>query len=104
MRNVRTVVEKIIIEAAQYLKVHHDRDIPQPKINKEEARARVKTDFQIDSVRHAIIPKTEVKEVLCYEFKDKYKGGDFIVYVDGLTGQETKILKIIKDENGTLTF
>lgn len=96
--------EIIGIDATPYLKAHHDRDIPEPKITKEQARASVKTTFQIDSIRLAIIPKTGIKEVLCYEFKGKYRGSDFIVYVDALTGQETKILKIIKDENGTLTF
>lgn len=96
--------EIVGLDAAQYLKAHHDRDIPTPDITKEEARGRVRTDFDISSVRLAIIPKSGLKEVLCYEFKGTYQGGDFIVYVDASTGQETKILKIIKNENGTLTF
>lgn len=92
------------IDAAQYLKAHHERDSLQPKITAEDARGRVKTNFDIESVRLAVIPKSGATEILCYEFKGKYNGGDFIVYVDASTGQETKILKIIKDENGTLTF
>lgn len=96
--------EIVGMDAAQYLKAHHQRDLPEPKINADEARARIKTNFDIDSVRLAVIPRTGVEEILCYEFKGKYNGGDFIVYVDASTGREEKILKIIQDENGTLTF
>lgn len=92
------------IDAAQYLKSHHNRDIPEPKLTESEAREKVRVDFEVDSVRLAIIPETGIKEVLCYEFKGKYQGSDFIVYINALTGKETKILKIIKNENGTLTF
>ncbi len=96
--------EVVGYDAAQFLKAHYKRDIPQPQISKEEARGRVKTNFDIENVRLAIIPKSSLEEQLCYEFKGKYQGSDFIVYVNALTGQETKILKIIKNENGTLTF
>ncbi|MTI48879.1 germination protein YpeB [Sporosalibacterium faouarense] len=92
------------MDAAQYLKAHHDRNIRQPELTQSEARGKVKTDFDVDSARLAIIPKEGAKEYLCYEFKGTYQGGDFIVYVDAITGKEVKILKIIKDENGTLTF
>ena len=91
-------------DAAAYLTSHYDRDIPEPKLTEEEARDRVRYSFDIDSIRLAIIPKEGKKEALCYEFKGKYQGSDFIVYINALTGQEEDILKIIKDENGTLTF
>lgn len=96
--------EIVGIDAAQYLKSHHKRDLPEPNITQEEAGGRIKTNFDIENVRLAVIPRSGVEEVFCYEFKGQYNGSDFIVYVDALTGQETKILKIIKDENGTLTF
>ena len=96
--------EIVGFDAAAYLIAHHERDIPSPILTEEEARQRVKTNFDVDSVRLAIIPKKGLEEVLCYEFKGTYQDSPFIVYIDALTGQETKILKIIKDENGTLTF
>lgn len=94
--------EIVGFDAAAYLMSHHDRDIPEPKLTEQEARERVRLDFNIDSIRLAIIPKESKKEVLCYEFKGKYRGEDYIVYINALTGQEEKILKVIKDENGVL--
>lgn len=96
--------EVVGYDAAPYLQRHHDRDIPEPKITQEEARDKVRLDFNIDSIRLAIIPKGGSSEVLCYEFKGKYKDNDYIVYINALNGKEEKILQIIKDENGTLTF
>ena len=72
-------------------------------LTEAQAQKQIKTDFAIDSVRLALIPKGE-KEVVCYEFKGKYEGSDFIVYINGETGQEEQILQIIQNENGTLTF
>lgn len=95
--------EIVGFEAAAYLHAHHDREIPEPQITQEQAREKVRLDFNIDSVRLAMIPKGS-KEVLCYEFKGKYKENDFIVYINALNGREEQILQIIKDENGTLTF
>lgn len=96
--------EIVGFDAATYLHAHHKRDIPKAAITQEEARGKVRLDFDIDSVRLAIIPKGGSKEVLCYEFKGKYKGSDYIVYINALEGKEEKILQIIQDENGTLTF
>ena len=95
--------EIVGFDAATYLHAHHNRDIPEPNLTQEEARGKVRLDFNIDSVRLAIIPKG-TKEVLCYEFKGKYKENDYIVYINALNGKEEQILQIIKDENGTLTF
>lgn len=94
--------EIVGFDAAAYLKSHYDRDLPKPKLTQEEARDRVKLDFDIESIRLALIPINGVKEVLCYEFKGKYKGSNFIVYINAETGKEEKILKVIRDENGIL--
>lgn len=95
--------EIVGFEAAAYLHAHHDRDIPEPELTQEEAREKVRLDYSIDSIRLAIIPKGS-KEVLCYEFKGKYKEHDYIVYINAVNGKEEQILQIIEDENGTLTF
>lgn len=51
----------------------------------------------------ALIPKGKT-EVLCYEYKGRYRDGDFIIYINAMDGTEEQILQIIHDENGTLTF
>jgi len=95
--------EVVGFDAAAYYLNHQDRNLKQVTLTQAQAKEKVKADFAIDSIRLALIPKGE-KEVVCYEFKGKYEGADYIVYINGETGQEEQILQIIKDENGTLTF
>ncbi|GFN36697.1 germination protein YpeB [Tepidimicrobium xylanilyticum] len=95
--------EIIGFDASAYYMNHQNRDIEEPELTLEEAREKVRTDFEINSSRLAIIPKGK-NEILCYEFKGNYRGSDYIVYINALTGNEEQILQIIKDENGTLTF
>ena len=95
--------EIVGFDAAGYYLNHQTRKLNEVAITEDEARKVVKQDFAIDSVRLALIPKGE-KETQCYEFKGKYEGADFIVYINAETGQEEQILQIIQNENGTLTF
>lgn len=95
--------EIVGFDASAYYLNHQERNIEQPKITLEEAREEVRTDFDINSSRLALIPKGK-NELLCYEFKGNYRGADYIVYINALTGNEEQILQIIKNENGTLTF
>ena len=95
--------EIVGFDASAYYLNHQDRDIKMPKIDDAEAKSKIKTNFNIDSTRLALIPKGK-EEILCYEFKGKYKDSDFIVYINSQTGQEEQILQIIKNDNGTLTF
>ena len=96
--------EIVGFDALHYLKEHHERNIQKPTITLEQAREKVRFDFDITSTRLAIIPKGMKDEVLCYEFKGNYEGDNFIVYINANTAQEEQILRVIKDENGTLTF
>lgn len=95
--------EIVGFDASPYYLNHKERNFGRPEIGADAARERVNTDFDIDSVRLALIPKG-VDEVLCYEFKGKYNDADFIVYINAKDGKEEQILQIIKNENGTLTF
>ncbi len=95
--------EIVGFDASAYYMNHHNRNISTPHIDEAKARTEVKTDFNIDYTRLAIIPKGK-EEILCHEFKGKYNDSDFIIYINALDGREEQILQIIKDENGTLTF
>jgi len=95
--------EVVGFDAAGYYMNHQERDIYDAEITAEQARASINTNFTIDSVRLSMIPKGK-EEILCYEFKGKYKDADFITYINAKTGQEEQILQIIENENGTLTF
>ena len=95
--------EVVGFDASAYYLNHQDRNIEMPTIDEAKAKSMIKTKFEIDSVRLALIPKGK-EEILCYEFKGKYQDSDFIVYINSQTAQEEQILQIIKNENGTLTF
>jgi germination protein YpeB len=95
--------EIVGFDAYQYIMAHSKRDIPKPKLTEEEARKKISQRLEIERVNLAIIPLPGDKEQLCYEFKGKYNKSDYFVYINADTGNEENILKIIKDEDGTLT-
>lgn len=95
--------EIVGFDASPYYLNHKDRQMETAQIDENMAREKVKTDFEVDSIRLAIIPKGK-EELLCYEFKGKYKDADYIVYINAKSGKEEQILQLIKSENGTLTF
>lgn len=86
-----------------YLMSHNKRDIPKPKLSEAEAKKKISQRLEIERVKLAIIPMPGNKEQLCYEFKGKYNKNDYFVYINAETGNEENILRIIKDEEGTLT-
>ncbi|NLK35393.1 MAG: germination protein YpeB [Gracilibacteraceae bacterium] len=95
--------EIVGFDAYQYLMSHRKRDIPKPRLTEEEARKKVSERIKVERVKLAIIPMPGDKEQLCYEFKGKYNNSDYFVYINAENGNEENILRIIKDENGTLT-
>lgn len=95
--------EIVGFDAYPYLMSHRNRTIEKPELTEEEAREKVSRKLDIERVKLAIIPVPGNKEQLCYEFKGKYDKFNFFVYINAKTGNEEDILRIIKDENGTLT-
>lgn len=86
-------------EADGYLFNHHRRSEIEPKISIIEAKSKISMDAEVSEPRLSIIPTEGGKEALCYEFKAKYKGDVFFIYINAKTGEEQKILqKIVKDE------
>lgn len=89
-------------EAEGYLANNHKRNIPEPKIDANEARNMISMDAEVKKSKLAIIPTEGGKEVLCYEFLTSYKKDDFLIYVNGENGEEEKILQLIIKEKGVL--
>jgi spore germination protein len=93
------------IESEKYLIAHEDnRNIPKPKVTKEQARTKVSKRLRINSTKLAIVPTETNKEILCYEFKGTYKDDTFIVYINAENGEPQRILKVINTPNGELTM
>ncbi len=97
--------EIIGYEAEGYLKAHHKRDLPEPKLTVEQARESISMRMETGQpVQLTLIPLENKDEVLCYEFRGKFGGDDFLVYINALTGKEERILKMLRSENGILTI
>lgn len=92
------------IETSGYLNSHTERNIATPKISKEQAKATINKDLQIESEGLAIIPTEWNTEVLCWEFKGKVDETEFLVYINAENGREENILVIVDTPNGTLTM
>lgn len=95
--------EIVGFDGSAYYLNNQDRDFEEPAIDINEARDKLRTEFNVDSARLALIPKGK-NEVLCYEFKGRHNEGEFIIYVNVMNGKEEQVLQLIHSENGTLTF
>ncbi len=91
------------IETNGYLNSHKDRQKVAPKITLDEARNKLNSDLEIISEGMAIIPTEWKTEILCYEFKGKTNGKEFLVYINVETGKEEDVLVILDTPGGTLT-
>ena len=91
------------IETTGYLNSHEERQIGEIAVTKEAAKEKLNKNLEILSEGLAIIPTEWKTEVLCWEFKGKVDGNEFLVYINAQTGEEEDILVIVNTENGTLT-
>ena len=92
------------IETQGYLNSHMERELPEIKISKEEAKAKLNKNLEIKSEGLAMIPTEYKTEILCWEFKGNVDGTDFLVYINVENGKEEDILTIVNTPNGTLTM
>ena len=96
--------EVVGFEGKGYLAAHTDRNIPQPKLTQDQARAKINGRLQVTGSGMAIIPTNYKSELFVYEFKGRYNNNDFIVYINAENGKEEDILLIIDTPNGILTM
>ncbi len=92
------------IETTGYLNSHKERNLPQIKITKEEAKKTLNKNLEILSESLAVIPTQFRTEKFCYEFKGKVQDTEFLVYINAETGREEDILIIQNTPDGTLTM
>ncbi len=95
--------EVIGMEANGYIMNHQMRDNLTPRLTRQEARGYVSSHLSVDSASLALIPQDSMREVLCYEFKGKALGKNFLIYINAENGREEEILLLIESETGILT-
>lgn len=91
-------------EALQYI-YNHDREDEVDyavELTEEEVRAVYRDDFEIESVRLAVIPTGGGEEKLCYEVYGECDGDKYFVFVDAETGYELEVMQVIDGDDGEL--
>ncbi|MBP3039708.1 germination protein YpeB [Bacillaceae bacterium Marseille-Q3522] len=90
--------EIIGFEAENYLKAHHERELPDPMLSLEEARAKVNPALQVMEDRLAVIVNDINEEVLCYEFLGTLGNDTYRIFVNAMDGREEKVEKLKQAE------
>ena len=80
------------METEGYLNNHTIRNIPEPKITKEQAKNDLNKNLQLTSEGLAIIPTEWKTEIFCYEFKGKINDTDFLVYINAENRKRRKYI------------
>ncbi len=91
-------------EALGYLMSHTVRKLPKPQITANEARRAVNPRLQVNKTALTLIPLETLQEVLCYEIKGTLNNDPFIIYINAVTGEEERILKVIETNGGQTTM
>ncbi|KKI88810.1 sporulation protein [Bacillus sp. SA1-12] len=90
---------KIIgFSARDYLAAHKLREIPKPKIAKQEAVKRLNPSLEVQEDRLAVITNELGEEILCYEFLGTIDQDTFRIYINAETGIEEKVEKLKNPE------
>ena len=86
-------------DATPYYSFHHSRIFP-AKISMDLAVRKLRPDFQVSEKRLALIAKSGNQEVYSYEFRGRYQGEEYLIYLNASTGAEEKIQRILKTPRG----
>lgn len=87
------------LDATPYYAFHHTRTYP-TKITMNQAVQKLRPNFKVLESRLAVIAKSGNQEVYCYEFRGRYQGEEYLIYLNASTGAEEKIQRIIKTPRG----
>lgn len=92
-------------DATNYWMAHGTRELPNPVLTVAQAREKLSPRLQdVSPGRLALIPKTVDLEVLTYEFQGRLDNDVFLIYIDAVTGEEEKVLRVIRTNEGVLTM
>ncbi|WP_147533807.1 germination protein YpeB [Bacillus marasmi] len=80
--------------ANDYLKSHHTREIPKPKLTVEDARDKINPNLKVMEDRLAIVLNDVKQEVLCYEFLGTLGEDTYRIYINSESGMEEKVEKL----------
>jgi len=80
--------------AEDYLRTHHQREIPSPEISSKEARSTINPNVKVMEEQLAVIVNDLNQEVLCYEFLGTLGNDTYRIFINAKNGHEEKIDKL----------
>ena len=81
-------------DQTSYATRHYQRQLPAPVLSKEQILQNRNPNFQVETVRLALITdEYSINEILTYEIQGTVVGETFSVFVDAATGQEIRIVR-----------
>ena len=90
------------MECLNYVYNHTERTLPAAIVTEQEAAEAISEYIALDSCRLALVPTKGGGEALTYEFYGTKGDDKYFVYVDALTGEELKIMRVLDGERGLL--
>ncbi len=90
------------LESLNYLFNHVERDLPIPIVTEQEAAEAISEYIALSACRLALVPTKGGGEALTYEFYGTKGADKYFVYVDALSGEELKIMRVLDGERGLL--
>ena len=94
--------EIIGFESRGYIMNHSYREIPKPKITKEEALKNINEALSCSGITNVIIPLENGSEACCYAIKGKVMEKNFLVYVNTQTGYIEDMHILLETPGGVL--
>lgn len=91
----------VAFEGKSYIMNNHQRKLPEIKVTLQQAQAKLKEGFTIETSRLALISINE-KEQLCWELFGKYNDLDFAIYFSCVDGKEKTSFRILSTETGKM--
>ena len=87
------------LDSVPFYAFHHARTFP-TKLPLDQVLRKLRPNFQVLESRLAVIVKAGNQEVYCYEFRGRYQGEEYLLYLNAVTGVEENIQRIIKTPRG----
>ncbi len=90
------------MESLNYIFNHTPRTLDAPTVTEQEAAEAISRYIALSSCRLTLVPTKGDGEALAYEFYGTKGADKYFVYVDALSGEEMKIMRVLDGERGLL--
>ena len=98
----RDTLKVVGLDAMNYRFHHRERDLSRPIMTEADARNSLSDALTLEHTALALIPKSNTREVLCYEFKCTRGETYYIVYINAESGAEEEIFEVLNSDEGDL--